>query len=242
MTNPSKDRRSFLRRAVTIVPVSTLAAGATVTQVACSDQQSAPAAKDPAKSYTPTFFTQDEWAFIHKAVALLIPNDDMGPGAVEAGVPEFIDRQMETPYGHGKLWYMQGPFRPESPPELGYQTNMAPRDIYRHGMAACDAWCKQQHGGKGFAALDDDTRLQVLKDMEAGKAKFENMSAKLFFSTLLANTKEGFFADPMYGGNKGMTGWKQIGFPGARADFMDWIDQPNKPYPYGPVSIQGDKA
>jgi gluconate 2-dehydrogenase gamma chain len=36
----------------------------------------------------------------------LIPADEEGPGALEAGAAEFIDRQMTEPYGHGALWYM----------------------------------------------------------------------------------------------------------------------------------------
>jgi gluconate 2-dehydrogenase gamma chain len=50
---------------------------------------------------------------------------------------------------------------------------------------------------------------------------------------------EGFFADPLYGGNKNMAGWKMIGFPGARYDYRDHIDKHNVPYPKGPVSIYG---
>ena len=74
------------------------------------------------------------------------------------------------------------------------------------------------------------------------KIAFETVPAKTFFSFLLGNTKEGFFADPMYGGNKNMVGWKMVGFPGARGDYMDWVDQPNVKYPYGPVSISGEKG
>jgi gluconate 2-dehydrogenase gamma chain len=55
----------------------------------------------------------------------------------------------------------------------------------------------------------------------------------------LENAREGYFADPLHGGNRGMAAWKWIGFPGARADFTDWIDQAGKNYPYGPVAISG---
>jgi len=237
MTEEREPRRRFLQQMVAVVPVSTLAAGAGALQTGCSDAAAAPAAKP----YEPTYFTEAEWTFIKAAVDHLIPEDQYGPGAIAAGVPEFIDRQMETPYGHGKLWYMQGPFHPDSIPEMGYQTNQTPRDIYRHGIAACDAWCRQQHG-KAYAELPRDVQAQVLKDLEAGKIHFETVPAKTFFSHLLSNTKEGFFADPIHGGNKGMVGWKMVGFPGARADFLDWIDQPNVKYPYGPVSISGEKA
>jgi gluconate 2-dehydrogenase gamma chain len=60
-----------------------------------------------------------------------------------------------------------------------------------------------------------------------------------FFGQLLENVREGYFADPLYGSNPGMAFCKWIGFPGARADFADWIDQAWQKYPYGPVAISG---
>jgi gluconate 2-dehydrogenase gamma chain len=188
--------------------------------------------------YSPTFFTAVEWAFIHAAVAELIPADQTGVGALEAGVPEFIDRQMETPYGHGQLWYMHGPFHPEAVPELGYQLGLVPRDVYRHGIEACNAACVRDHG-KVFAELPRATQLDVLEALEAGKLHLDAVPPKLFFSTLLKNTKEGYFADPMYGGNKAMSGWKMIGFPGARYDYRDWVERHNQRYPLPPVGITG---
>jgi gluconate 2-dehydrogenase gamma chain len=238
MTEDTRPRRRFLQ-ALAIVPASTMAAGAALTQTACSNE--APVARQESKAYSPTYFSKQEWAFINAAVDHLIPADDYGPGAIQAGVPEFIDRQMEMPYGHGKLWYMQGPFHPESIPEMGYQINQSPREAYRHGIQDCDAWCQKTHG-KVFVELDRPTQEQVLKDLQSGKPEFESVPAKTFFDFLLSNTKEGFLADPIYGGNKGMVGWKLVGFPGARGDYMDWVDQPNAKYPYGPVSISGEKG
>ena len=58
-------------------------------------------------SYVPKYFTADEWRFLNAAVERLIPSDGPGPGAIETGVPEFIDRQMELPYGHGAYFYLQ---------------------------------------------------------------------------------------------------------------------------------------
>jgi gluconate 2-dehydrogenase gamma chain len=46
----------------------------------------------------------------------------------------------------------------------------------------------------------------------------------------------------MYGGNRGMGGWKMIGFPGARADFTNWMDQQGRAYPYGPTAINGSRS
>jgi gluconate 2-dehydrogenase gamma chain len=244
MSNEQEPRRRFLRQVMAIVPAATVVPGAALTQSACSNaSSSAPAAAaSSAKPYTPTYFTDAEWSFIQAAVDRLIPADEHGPGALAANVHEFIDRQMETPYGHGKLWYMQGPFHPDQAPEMGYQMNLAPRDIYRHGIQSCEDHCKKQYGGKTFAQLDQKTQEAVLGEMEHAKIEFDVVPARTFFSYLLGNVKEGFFADPIYGGNKDMVGWKMIGFPGARADFMDWIDQPGVKYPYGPVSIEGRRG
>ncbi|WP_321948027.1 gluconate 2-dehydrogenase subunit 3 family protein [Paraburkholderia sp. J10-1] len=245
MTAHQERRRRFLQQVIAVVPVST---AVTVTQSACSSRTSpeGPAtATGPADSgamYYPTFFTSDEWTFIRAAVDRLVPEDELGAGALKAGVPEYIDRQMETPYGHGKLWYMQGPFHPDQAPEMGYQMSLTPRDIYRNGIRDCDAYCRKQYGGRIFAQLDHASQEAVFHAIEANTVHFDSLPARTFFSCLLGNTKEGFFADPIYGGNKGMVGWKMVGFPGARADFADWIDQPGAHYPYGPVSIDGRRG
>ena len=67
------------------------------------------------------------------------------------------------------------------------------------------------------------------------------LPASLFITYLLQNTREGFFSDPIHGGNKGMVGWTLINFPGARADFMDWVERGER-YPFPPVSINGERA
>jgi gluconate 2-dehydrogenase gamma chain len=244
MTQEREPRRRFLQQVLAIVPASTLATGAALSQTGCSNaptRTSASAAPLPSEPYAPTYFTEAEWKFIHASVDHLIPSDEYGAGAIETGVPQFIDRQMETPWGHGQLWYMQGPFHPDAAPELGYQINQTPRDVYRHGIAACDAWCTKQHG-KVYADLDKALQEQILKDMDSGKIVFDAVPSRTFFNFLLSNTKEGYLADPIYGGNKHMAGWKMVGFPGARADYIDWADQPNAKYPYGPVSISGEKG
>ena len=61
-------------------------------------------------------------------------------------------------------------------------------------------------------------------------------------SQAIFDTKHGYLADPIYGGNKGMKAWIAIGFPGARASFTEWVKQHNVPYPLGPVSLQGARA
>jgi len=232
----SNPRRNFLRQAIGMVPAAALIGGGAVS-VAEAASTAAPAST----AYQPTYFTPEEWAFINAAVDRLIPSNEDGPGGVELHVPEFIDRQMETTYGHGGLWYMSGPFQPDADPSLGYQLRFTPRELYRVAITDIDSWCAAQHGKK-FHELPPETQDEVLGGLQKGSIALANVKAQEFFIQLLANTKEGYFADPMYGGNLHMGSWKMIGFPGARADYADWAQQPGKVYPLGPVSIQGEKA
>ena len=78
--------------------------------------------------------------------------------------------------------------------------------------------------------------------LESGAIVFEGSQARDFFAFLLANTKEGYFSDPIHGGNKNGASWTMIGFPGARADFMDWVQRPGEAYPLPTVTIAGRQA
>jgi len=222
------DRRQFLRGAV---PAATLV---TLGVAACSNN----GRTSTSSSYAPTYFSSAEWVFINAAVGRLIPSEGAGPGGVDAGVPEFIDRQMELPYGHGAYFYLKGPFLDNLPPSLGYQLRFTPREIYRLGIVAANL-ATQKSQGKDFPQLSVAEQDRFLAAMEKGEAAFAAVPATVFFAQLLTNTKEGYFSDPLYGGNRGMVAWKWIGFPGARADFTDWIDQAGRRYPYGAVSISG---
>ncbi|MFO2465368.1 gluconate 2-dehydrogenase subunit 3 family protein [Pseudomonas sp. 15FMM2] len=248
MSDQDRDnpRRDFLRKSLTLIPVVTVAStglGGSVLMATPEPVQASPAPVSD-KAYEPSYFTAEEWAFINAAVARLIPADAQGPGAVEAGAPEYIDRQMNTPYASGALWFMQGPFNADAPPEMGWQSKLVPKQIYRLGIAATDAWSKA-FNGKAFAAQDSATQDDLLKRLEAGGSEtatyFGAVAPNIFFNLLLQNTKEGFFCDPIHGGNKGMVGWTMIGFPGARADFMDWVER-NEQYPFPAVSIRGERA
>ena len=245
-------RRAFFRRSLPIIPVAAVAAaGGAAATLATVDSNHLPVVPGPAVNtalrdaakYQPTYFSADEYRFLQAAVARLIPKDDLGPGALEAGVPEFIDRQMNTPYAAGSNWYMQGPFNPAAAKEMGYQLKLNVREIYRLGIAAANQWCSKNLG-KAFADLSAEEQDKALAAMEKGVDAadgFDALPSATFFSMLWGNTKEGFFSDPMHGGNKDMVGWKLIGFPGARADFMDWIER-DVAYPLPPVSIRGQRG
>ena len=109
--NKTTTRRDFLRSAAAAAPATLLG----------SSMKTAKASPPTDDSYQPAFFHPEEWQLLKAATDRLIPADELGPGALAAAVPEFIDRQMESPYGHGQLWYMQGPFDPDAPELFGHQ-------------------------------------------------------------------------------------------------------------------------
>ena len=184
------------------------------------------------------FFTPLEAAVVVALVDTLIPKDEVGPGGVEVGVPIFIDRELAGAYGRGARMYLDGPFG-QGTPQQGYQLPLPPADLYRIGIADLNAWCVKTRGGKAFDQLSPADRTAALKAVEAGQAEFAQVPARSFFSILLQNTMEGFFADPMYGGNRNNAVWKMIGFPGAIGMYGDVIEQyRNKRYDVEPKSIQ----
>ena len=184
------------------------------------------------------FFTPQEATIVVALVDTLIPKDELGPGGVEAGVPIFIDRELAGAYGRGARMYLDGPFR-QGTPQQGYQLPLTLAELYRVGIADLNAWCAKTRGGKTFGQLSSADRIAALKAIEAGQAEFAQVPARTFFSLLLQNTMEGYFADPMYGGNRNGAVWKMIGFPGAIGMYGEVIEEyRNKRYDIEPKSIQ----
>lgn len=232
-------RRRVVQGLGTSMAALSLGGLATQTAEAASSEQSPAATAHHQEAGTSTrFFTAAEFAFLTAACERLFPEDDMGPGATMLGVPDFIEGQMNTPWGRGEKWFMSGPHR-TGPDNLGYQLPYSPRQIYRIGIAGTQAWVRQQHNAP-FESLPPTTQDAILTALEHNATQFDALPASAFFEQLRSDTIEGAFADPIHGGNRHMGGWKMMGFPGARADYMDWVDRYETPYPYGPVSISGE--
>lgn len=235
-TEDLPSRRRFLQQTLSLIPLA--AVGSSLVSPGSAAAPAKP--QGVSAHYVPTFFNNDEWAFVLAVTDRLIPEDEYGPGAVSEGVPVFIDKQMELPYGYGHLWYMHGPFA-SAEPELGYQSSLVPRETWRRGIKAVNAWC-QTTFHRRFVELSHAQQEDVLHQLDSGRLTFDEVPGDLFFTQMLENVKEGYLADPMHGGNQTLASWKMIGFPGARADYQQVMDNPNKPYPLGPVSISGKRS
>lgn len=200
----------------------------------------APNAASPPTPVVPggwLYLTGPEAAAIEAIVERLIPADELGPSGKDAGCAVFIDRQLAGPYGGAEMLYMRPPFVKVAP-EFGIQSELPPAAQYRVGLKALDTYCRTSFS-KPFAELPPAQRDEVLTALEKGSVTLDGIEARAFFNLVHQNTMEGFFADPIYGGNRDMAGWKLIGFPGARYDYRDHIDKPNQPYPLPPVGLQG---
>ena len=185
------------------------------------------------------YFTPAEAAFIVAAVGRLIPHDAVGPGAVEAGVPFFLDRQLAGKFGRGDHYYLVGPWA-KGTPEQGYQSRFSPAQLYRAAIAAIENYVGASYQGARFGELTAANQDGVLKGLESGTIKLEGgVEGKTFFAMLLQNTKEGYFSDPIYGGNKDMAAWKMIGFPGAHYNYKSWVSRHGEPVTLPTVSFKG---
>ena len=203
-----------------------------------------PFAGDPPQAVKPgpwVFFTPEEGAAVEALVDRLIPPDPETPGGKDCGCAVFIDRQLAGAYGSARGLYMSPPFL-QATPEQGLQAPAAPAQLYRRMLAALDAFCRATYAGKTYAQLPDGEKDRIITGMENGSVLVQGTSATPFFEILLQDTRYGFFADPVYGGNRDMAGWKMIGFPGARYDYRDWVERHNERYPHPPISIAGRNA
>ncbi len=222
MANEAIPRRRFLAGAGA---AGTAVAAALTGELAAPEiAEAAKKTKTAAKTEAPVAeplltLTATEAAFISAAVDTFIPADELSPSGSDCGVGVFIDRQLAGAWGSGSRLYRDGPY-PKGKPEHGYQLPLTPREFFRAGIAATNVYTLKTHG-KEFDRLSEAEREAVLKDMEAGKVEFPDFSSRQFFNALLAITMEGFFSDPIYGGNRNMAAWKMIGYPGLPATYTE---------------------
>jgi len=185
------------------------------------------------------YLNDGEIGFLGAAVDRMIPPDPTGPSALEAGVVTFLDRQLAGPYGNGAHFYLEGPWG-KGTESQGYQSRYTPAQFYRHAIAAIGQAIGHAENGKAFKDLPADRQDAYLKQMESGDLKLEgSITSKAFFTMFLQNVLEGYFSDPIYGGNKGGSAWAMIGFPGAHYDYSEWVTVYNRPIPVQPVGLRG---
>jgi len=182
------------------------------------------------------YFTAAEGRAVEALADRIIPSDPDTPGGKDAGCAVFVDRQLAGPYGRQEGLYVSGPFE-SGAKNQGAQSPLGPAQQYREWLAAFDRACAARHGGKVFADLTPSEQETLLHELESGE--LQGVGGQAFFDQVIKDIQMGFFADPVYGGNRNMVAWKMIGFPGARYNYLDWVNRHNERFPLPPVSIGG---
>jgi len=141
-----------------------------------------------------TNLTARETEILSAMVDRLIPTDELGPGALDAGVLQYIDRALSEA-----------------------ESNAA--DAYRSGLAALDTYSRYTRG-RPFIDLSTIDQDSVLIDVQLGAATGAGVgfvgSSGSFFNMVKSHTWQGMFGDPKYGGNVDFAGWDLIDYPGVR--------------------------
>jgi gluconate 2-dehydrogenase gamma chain len=199
------------------------------------------AATPPVGATTPpityVFFSTEEAAFIEAAVSRLIPADEQWPGALEAAVPNYMDKQLAGAWGRGERLYRSGPWQ-QGTPTQGYQLRFTPAELFHTALAAINQ--ELAKAGTPFWTMNPDQRDAYLRSLEAGGKDLDGVPSDVFFAALWAFTVEGFFSDPVYGGNRDMVAWRMIGFPGAYASYYDLVDKHGIKIDRPPMSLAED--
>ena len=183
-----------------------------------------------------SFFDAHQRATIEAAMARIIPTDDQ-PGAREAGTIEFVDRYLSgidyiyaKPDGSG-FEKLEGKRAEAWQQRIGIL-----RSKYAEGIKELDRASRSRFTDD-FVKLTPGQQDQILADLErpvqqedAGRGAAQAVSAFApvepalqqtdaevdldFFPLLALHTRQGFYADSIYGGNRDQAGWKLIGFQG----------------------------
>jgi hypothetical protein len=161
--------------------------------------ETAKAAKPRGKGFVPQFFTEHEYATVRELAAAVLPKDERSGGAVEAGVPEFMDFMMVDPL--------------ESP-----RIRQERQTAMRGGLAWLDFECGDRYG-KTFVECTLEERKAALDDIAwPEKARPEHEQGAHFFSAFRDLTASGFWSsrigieDLQFQGNTYVAEWN--GCPG----------------------------
>jgi len=225
--------RRMLLKAGAVGVAGTAAGGALLSGEAEAKEQAAAAPS------ALRFLTQWEFDYVTAMAETIWPTDDLGPGARVGGVGHYIDGQLAGSWGQGHRFYLNGPFYTPADSGHGWQIPMTPAEVYRAFLPGFDVYCKTTYGNP-YPVLPADQQTKALTDLQTGKAPIQiggstAFTSADFFSMFRQNVLEGMLADPAYGGNREMVGWRWIGFPGdpmRRGDIYEQYIFVAKPYPF----------
>lgn len=173
---------------------------------------------DDARTY---FSRREDFDTLALATERIYPEDDNGPGAMELGVPYFIDRQCNEFWGRNAREYMMGPFDHTGAETHGIQAKLTRAEVLLAGVRRMLEISREEHDDD-FANLDEDQQISIMESFESDDVEITGVRSEDFFELLRSMTIQGVYSDPVYGGNRGYEGWRMIEFPGPR---MGWTNE-----------------
>ncbi|HLX87906.1 MAG TPA: gluconate 2-dehydrogenase subunit 3 family protein [Acidimicrobiales bacterium] len=169
----------------------------------------------------PVWLTDTEYRVLAAACARLIPSDG-GPGALEAGVPDYIDTLLGAfTFDPPRIW-AGGPSSGRHGGENGFER------FHRLGRLDELAWRMRIEGSAGLAEREfngpvvgwqERYRLGLAElgpdfaDCEPGEQD-ARLRASPLTELMYVHCCEGMYGAPEYGGNRDLVGWRAIGFAG----------------------------
>src|SRR5699024_1878069 len=120
------------------------------------------------------------------ATERIFPKDENGPGAIDLGVPYFIDHQLAGGYGNNEREYTMGPFS-EGTDYQGYQSPWKRQEVFMQGVLALEKESQREHGA-AFVDLDGEDQDAILEKFAADEIKLKNASSAYFFDQLRTAT------------------------------------------------------
>jgi len=133
------------------------------------------------------FLTDTEAETVSAICEQIIPTDQ-DPGAISAGVPNFIDKQLVGPYKRFQ-------------------------QAYRNGIAGVDESSRSMYGSR-FVSLSWEKQTELLTAIEAGTVKgpgWESQSAASFFALIRDHSLQGYYGSPRHGGNRNYVSYRMLG-------------------------------
>jgi len=168
------------------------------------------------------FTRRKDFDILSAATERIYPEDETGPGAITLGVPYFIDHQLAGAYGNSEREYMLGPFS-EGTDYQGYQSPLKRHDVFSQGIQAMERESQENYDAP-FVDLEGEQQDAILQKFEKDEVKLKHVSSAYFFEQLRTATLSGVYADPLYGGNANMDGWRMKEFPGSRMSYLQEIE------------------
>ena len=213
MADENIPRRRFLQGAGAVATALGTTLNAEAQSVLPTERTAAQLGNEPLLTLTAT-----EAAFLSAAYDTIIPADALSPSGTDCGLVTYIDRQLAGAWGSGARMYRSGPFVPANPNRAissrSPRANFLPPASRRRTPGRARPTARNSTGSRQPIAR----RRSRAWSRQGG---VRGLDAKPFFEALLQSAMEGFFADPIYGGNRNKVSWRMIGYPGLPATYAD---------------------